>query len=222
VLWRQLKNRLLLLMATSSNFGNMFSAAAASAFLKFLPMLPTQILLNNLLYDFSEMTIPTDNVDEEQLHHPSHWDLGLIRRFMIVFGPINSFFDFSIFAVLLFAFHAGATTFRSGYFVESFMTQTLIIFAIRTHRVPFFRSRASRPLAATTIAVATVGAALPYSPFAAFLGFTPLPLSFFMVLEALVVGYIVMVETATAWFFRARAATEDGTWPLALTDIAFV
>ena len=141
-------------MGTSSNFGNMFSAAGASLFLSFLPMLPTQILLNNLLYDVSEMTIPTDNVDEELLARPSQWDIGLIRRFMAFFGPISSIYDFLTFAVMLRVFDAGPTLFRSGWFVESLATQTLVIFVIRTRRVPFFKSRPSRPLLIATLACA--------------------------------------------------------------------
>ena len=134
------------LMATSSNFGNMFSAAAASAFLKFLPMLPTQILLNNLLYDGSQMTIPTDHVDEEMLARPSAWDLGFIRSFMMFFGPLSSIFDFVTFAVMLGVLHAHAPEFRTGWFVESLATQTLVIFVIRTRRRPFWRSRPSPSL----------------------------------------------------------------------------
>ena len=150
------------LMGTSSNFGNMFSAAGASLFLSFLPMLPTQILLNNLLYDVSEMTIPTDNVDEELLARPSQWDIGLIRRFMAFFGPISSLYDFLTFAVMLRVFDAGPDLFRSGWFVESLATQTLVIFVIRTRRVPFFKSRPSRPLLIATLACAALGVAIPY------------------------------------------------------------
>ena len=134
------------LMGTSSNFGNMFSAAAASAVLPFLPMLPSQILLNNLLYDSGQLTIPTDHVDPEQLHAPSHWDIASIRRFMLFFGPISSLFDFLTFALMLGVFHASAGEFRAGWFAESLATQTLVIFAIRTRRSPFTRSRPSRPL----------------------------------------------------------------------------
>ena len=190
------------LMATSSNFGNLISTAVGSLFLPFLPLLPSQILLNNLLYDFSEMTIPTDNVDQEQLRRPAHWDMSLIQRFMLVFGPISSLFDFSIFAVMLLAFHAGPTLFHSGFFVESFVTQTLIIFAIRTHRVPFLRSRPSWQLATATIGVAIVGASLPFLPFGSVFGFTPLPPTFFGVLAGLVVVYLILVETAKTRFFR--------------------
>jgi len=191
------------LMGTSSNFGNMLSTAVGSIVLPFLPLLPSQILLNNLLYDVSEMTIPTDNVDEEQIQRPAHWDMRLVRRFMLVFGPINALMDFSIFAVLLFAFHAGPTFFRSGFFVESFITQTLIIFAIRTRRVPFFRSRPSRALAATTIGVAIVGAGLPFVPsVGAFFGFEALPPRYFALLIGLVLVYLGCVETAKSVFFR--------------------
>lgn len=198
------------LMGTSSNFGNMMSTAIGSLFLPFLPLLPSQILLNNLLYDVSEMTIPTDNVDEERIHRPAHWDMRLIRRFMIVFGPINAFVDFSIFAVMIFAFHAGPTLFRSGFFVESFVTQTLVIFAIRTRRVPFFRSMPSRALALTTVAVALVGAGLPFVPrLGAFFGFVALPPLYFVLLAGLVAIYLALVESAKAWFFhRARAPGE--------------
>jgi Mg2+-importing ATPase len=189
-------------MGTSSNFGNMFSAGGASLFLNFLPMLPTQILLNNLLYDISEMTLPTDNVDEEQLRRPAHWDIRMIRRFMLFFGPISSIFDFATFAIMLGVFDAGATLFRSGWFVESLATQSLIVFAIRTRRVPFFRSRASRPLTLTTLSVVAVGAILPFSPLAGVLGFTALPAAFFAFLVGMVVVYIVLIELGKRRFYR--------------------
>src|SRR6185437_4198979 len=163
------------LMGTSSNFGNMFSAAGASLFLKFLPMLPSQILLNNLLYDTSQLAIPTDDVDPEQVARPTRWDVGFIRRFMLFFGPISSVFDFITFGVMLWGFHAGPALFRSGWFVESLATQTLVIFAIRTRRIPFFRSRPSMPLLLAALAVVVVGAALPFTPLAHLLGFRPLP-----------------------------------------------
>jgi Mg2+-importing ATPase len=195
------------LMGTSSNFGNMFSVTVAAAFLPFLPMLPSQILLNNLLYDTSQMTIPTDRVDDEQLARPSHWDIAFIRRFMIRFGPISSVFDFATFAVMLWVFHATAPEFRSGWFVESLATQTLIVFVIRTRRVPFFRSRPSRPLLLSVIAVVLIGAAIPQSPLNTALGFAPLPLGFFAVLVAFVVGYLASVEVAKYFFFRVHATT---------------
>ncbi|MDX6353670.1 MAG: P-type Mg2+ transporter, partial [Streptomyces sp.] len=145
------------LMGTSSNFGNMFSAAGASIFLGFLPMLPSQILLNNLLYDTSQLAIPTDNVDDEQLRKPSHWDIAFIRRFMLFFGPVSSLFDVLTFWVMLHVFHAGPALFRSGWFVESLATQTLVIFAIRTRRIPFLRSRPSRPLVLAAFGAVLVG-----------------------------------------------------------------
>ncbi|OBI45473.1 magnesium-translocating P-type ATPase [Mycobacterium sp. E796] len=189
------------LMGTSSNFGNMFSAAAASALLPFLPMLPSQILLNNLLYDSSQLAIPTDRVDEEQLHAPSHWNVAFIRRFMLIFGPISSLFDFLTFGLMLGVLHAGAVEFRTGWFVESLATQTLIIFAIRTRKVPFFRSRASVPLTVTSLTVVAVGVALTISPLAHTLGFTPLPWQFFAVLGGFVVVYLVLVELAKLMFY---------------------
>jgi Mg2+-importing ATPase len=195
------------LMGTSSNFGNMFSVTVAAAFLPFLPMLPFQILLNNLLYDASQMTIPTDHVDEEQLARPSHWDIAFIRRFMIRFGPISSIFDFATFAVMLGVFHAAAPLFRSGWFVESLATQTLIVFVIRTRRVPFFHSRPSRALLASVIAVVTIGTVLPQSPLNEALGFAPLPLAFFGVLVAFVIAYLGCVEVAKYFFFKRHATT---------------
>ncbi|MDQ2791906.1 MAG: magnesium-translocating P-type ATPase [Actinomycetota bacterium] len=189
------------LMGTSSNFGNMFSAAAASAVLSFLPMLPGQILLNNLLYDASQLAIPTDRVDPEQLQAPSHWDIAFIRRFMVFFGPISSLFDFLTFALMLGAFHAGAALFQAGWFVESLATQTLVIFAIRTRRSPFLRSRPSRPLLLAAFATVTVGVVLPLSPLSGILGFAHLPLGFFLALAGMVIAYLVLIELAKRLFF---------------------
>ncbi|MHB1568719.1 MAG: magnesium-translocating P-type ATPase [Solirubrobacteraceae bacterium] len=192
------------LMGTSSNFGNMFSAAGASLFLSFLPMLPTQILLNNLLYDASEMAIPTDNVDEEQLQRPAHWDTAFIRRFMTFFGPISSIFDFATFGIMIWIFNAHAPLFRSGWFVESLATQSLIIFAIRTHRVPFFHSRPSTPLALATMICVTIGVLLPFSPLGHVLGFVPLPAGFLAALAVMIVIYLVLVELGKLRFYRVR------------------
>jgi Mg2+-importing ATPase len=189
------------LMGTSSNFGNMFSAAAASAVLTFLPMLPSQILLNNLLYDSSQLAIPTDRVDEEQLHAPSHWNIAFIRRFMLTFGPISSLFDFVTFGLMLGVLHAGPTEFRTGWFVESLATQTLIIFAIRTRRVPFLRSRPGGVLAAATFAVIAIGFVLTISPLARPLGFTPLPWQFYGALVLLTGAYLVLVEITKMVFY---------------------
>jgi Mg2+-importing ATPase len=194
------------LMGTSSNFGNMFSAAGASLFLSYLPMLPTQILLNNLLYDVGEMTIPTDNVDAEQLRRPDHWDTRLIRRFMLFFGPISSIFDFATFGVMLWVFNADAQLFRSGWFVESLATQSLVIFAIRTRRVPFLRSRPSLPLTVATLGVVAIGVALPFSPLAPKLGFTSLPATFLAAVAGMVVVYLVLIELGKRRFYRDVSA----------------
>ena len=196
------------LMGTSSNFGNMFSAAGASLFLTFLPMLPSQILLNNLLYDSSQLAIPTDGVDEEQLRRPSHWDIGFIRRFMIFFGPLSSLFDFVTFAVMLWVFHSGAAQFRSGWFVESLATQTLVIFAIRTRRVPFFQSHPSLPLTLAALSVVTIGTLLPATPLAHTLGFSPLPGAFFAALVGMVVGYLALIEVGKRYFYRDTTSAE--------------
>ncbi len=193
------------LMGTSSNFGNMFSAAAASAFLSFLPMLPSQILLNNLLYDSSQLAIPGDRVDEESLRRPARWDLGLIRRFMMIFGPASSLFDFLTFAVLLGVLHAGPAQFQTGWFVESLATQTLVIFVIRTRRVPFWRSRPSLGLIAAATGCVAIGVLLPVTPVAGLLGFTPLPSLFFLALAVMVVLYLGLVEAGKLWFFAAAA-----------------
>jgi Mg2+-importing ATPase len=192
-----------ILMGTSSNFGNMFSAAGASLFLKFLPMLPTQILLNNLLYDLSQTSIPTDRVDEEQLHRPAHWDTAFIRRFMAFFGPISSVYDYITFGIMLWVFHADAVLFHTAWFVESLATQTLVIFVVRTRRIPFVRSAPSAPLLAAVVGCAGIGAALPFiPPLAHLLGFTPLPASFLAILAGMVVTYLALAEAGKAWFYR--------------------
>jgi Mg2+-importing ATPase len=196
------------LMGTSSNFGNMFSAAGASLLLGFLPMLPTQILLNNLLYDIGEMTIPTDRVDPELLERPSHWDTAFVRGFMAFFGPISSLFDFATFGVLLWLLHAGPVEFRSGWFVESLATQTLVIFVIRTRRTPSWRSRPSRPLLLTTLTCAAVGVVLPFTPLAGLFGFTPLPPAFLGILAGMVAVYLALAEAGKAWCYRPRVGTE--------------
>ncbi|MGW5667949.1 magnesium-translocating P-type ATPase [Micromonospora sp. NPDC003776] len=193
------------LMGTSSNFGNMFSAAGASAFLSFLPMLPSQILLNNLIYDLSQVAIPTDRVDADQLARPAHWDLREIRRFMLTFGPLSSLFDFLTFALLLNVLHAGPVEFRSGWFVESLATQTLVVFAIRTHTSPFWRSRPSRPLLLAALGAVAVAWLIPYLPVAGPLGFRPLPAVFLPVLVGLVAAYLALVEVTK----RALFASSD-------------
>jgi Mg2+-importing ATPase len=184
-----------LLMGTSSNFGNMFSMAAASVFLPFLPMLPTQILLNNFLYDLAQVTIPSDNVDESYLRRPQRWDMRVIRDFMVFIGPISSVFDFLTFYVLLHVFHASERLFHTGWFVESLATQTLVLFVIRTMGNPF-RSRPSRALLVTTLLIVGIGVALPMTPMAALLGFTRLPVSYFAFLIPATLTYLLLVDIA--------------------------
>ena len=191
-------------MATSSNFGNMFSAAGASLFLTFLPMLPSQILLNNLLYDVGQLAIPTDNVDPEIVARPAAWDIAFVRRFMITFGPVSSIFDFATFFVMLTVLHASHNEFRSGWFVESLATQTLVVFLIRTRRIPFLRSRPSRAMLITPPACALIGATLPFSPLAHVLGFTTLPLAFFLILLGMIATYLVLIELAKIRFYATQ------------------
>ncbi|HXY12869.1 MAG TPA: magnesium-translocating P-type ATPase [Terriglobales bacterium] len=208
-----------LLMGTSSNFGNMFSMAGASLFLPFLPMLPMQILLNNLLYDLSQLTIPTDNVDETFLRKPQHWDISLIRNFMVYIGPISSIFDFLTFYVLLRIFHATEVQFHTGWFVESLATQTLVLFVIRTAKNPL-RSRPSKPLIATCLATVAVGILLPFSPFAGALGFTAMPAGFFVFLAVATGVYLVLVEFAKRWLLRRAAKANAVIYQTALAAAA--
>jgi Mg2+-importing ATPase len=201
-----------LLMGTSSNFGNVLSMAAASLFLPFLPMLPTQILLNNLLYDVGQLTIPTDNVDETYLEKPQHWNISLIRNFMVFIGPISSIFDFLTFYVLLHFFHASEAQFHTGWFVESLATQVLVLFVIRTSGNPF-RSRPSDPLLATCLGVVAIGIYLPFSPLARVFGFTPLPGSYFGFVAVATVVYLLLVEAAKRVLLRkeiAKSAAKPG------------
>ncbi len=193
-----------LLMGTSSNFGNMFSMAAASAFLPFLPMLPTQILLNSFLYDLAQITIPSDNVDREYLSRPRRWDIGVIRDFMLFIGPISSVFDFLTFYVLLRVFHASEPLFHSGWFVESLATQTLVLFVIRTQGNPLV-SRPSLALTLTTLAVAGAGALLPLTPLAPALGFVSPPIGFGAFVAAATVAYLALVQIAKVRLARRSA-----------------
>jgi Cation transporting ATPase, C-terminus len=172
-----------------------------SLFLSFLPILPSQILLNNLLYDVGQLAIPTDRVDEEVLRRPAGWDIAFVRRFMAVFGPVSSLFDFMTFWVMLVVLDAGHREFRTGWFVESLATQTLVVFIIRTRRVPFLRSRPSRAMIALPIVCAAVGAILPFTPIAHALGFASLPLEFFLILVALTAAYLILVEAVKARFY---------------------
>jgi Mg2+-importing ATPase len=194
-----------LLMGTSSNFGNMFSMAGAVLFLPFLPMLPTQILLNNFLYDLAQITIPTDNVDEGLVRKPRRWDIRTIRNFMLLIGPVSSVYDFLTFFVLLAGFGASEAFFHTGWFVESLATQTLVLFVIRTAGSPL-RSRPSRPLAVTTVVVALIGLLLPFSPLATVLGFVRLPVAYFVFLTVATLTYLALVEVLKRPVMRRLAA----------------
>ncbi|MFN8544566.1 MAG: magnesium-translocating P-type ATPase [Candidatus Binatia bacterium] len=195
-----------IVMGTSSNFGNMFSMAAASLFLPFLPMLPTQILLNNFLYDVSQISIPIDNVDAALLRRPKRWQIGFIRQFMTIIGPISSLYDFLTFGLLLWVFQSSTnpSRFHTGWFVESLATQTLVVFVIRTAGNPF-KSRPSWPLLIAVLAVVTVAIGLPYTPLRAPLGFTPLPLPLLGTIALLTVTYLALVQVVKTWFYRRHA-----------------
>jgi P-type Mg2+ transporter len=190
-----------IMMGTSSNFGNMFSMAGASVFLPFLPMLPVQILLNNLLYDVSEIPIPMDQVDEEDLRRPRHWDMRFIRNFMWTMGPVSSIFDFLTFFVMLEVFHAGEALFHTGWFIESIATQVLVIFVIRTRRNPL-RSRPSRLLVLTSVAVVVAAVLLPFTAVGGYVGLVRPPLMFFIILLGMLLGYLLAAEWMKRWFYR--------------------
>ena len=195
-----------IIMGTSSNFGNMFSMAAASLFLRFLPMLPAQILLNNLLYDVSQLGIPNDNVDPAMKQRPKRWQIGFIRQFMTIIGPISSIYDFLTFGVLLWLFHAATneSLFHTGWFVESLATQTLVVFVIRTAANPL-KSRPSRPLLVSVLAVVAVAIVLPYTPLGSLLQFTPPPVSLLGAIALLAVTYLFLVQAVKSWFYRRHA-----------------
>lgn len=190
-----------IMMAASSNFGNMFSMAGGSLLLPFLPMLPTQILLNNMLYDISEIPIPMDNVDEEYLIRPKQWDINFIRKFMLIVGPISSLFDFLTFFVMINVFQAGEALFHTGWFIESLATQVLVIFIIRTRRNPF-KSRPNPWLTACSLLVVACAVLLPFTPLGRLLGFVAPPMLFFFILVCMVIVYLLMVEVVKQWFYR--------------------
>jgi Mg2+-importing ATPase len=181
-------------MAASSNFGNLFSVVGASAFLPFIPMLPIQVLTNNLLYDLSQTAIPTDKVDADWLTKPRKWTIGEIQRFILFIGPISSIFDYATFFIMIYVFNAwnNPALFHTGWFVESLFTQTLFIHVIRTNKIPFIQSRASRPLIFTSIIIVAVGAWLTISPLASTLGFVALPPLYWLYLAGLMMGYVVL------------------------------
>ncbi len=191
-------------MAASSNFGNMFSVVGASASLPFLPMLPIQVLTNNLLYDFSQTTIPTDQVDADWLTLPRKWTIGEIQRFIILIGPISSIFDYVTFFVMIYVFNAWSnpTLFQTGWFVESLFTQTLIIHVIRTNKIPFIQSRASWALIISSFIIVSVGAWLTVSPLAETLGFVTLPPLYWLILAMMLVCYVLLTQVVKVWFYR--------------------
>jgi len=191
-----------IMMGTSSNFGNMFSVAAASLFLPFLPMLPTQILLNNLLYDLSESTIPTDNVDPEYAETPKKMDVSFIRRFMVFLGPISSVFDFLTFFIMLFVFNASVPLFQTAWFIESLSTQTFVVFVIRTRRTRFYRSRPSRPLLLSSLTIIATALIVPFTPLGSLFGFEAPPLLFYAILAGLILAYMGIVEAVKTWFYK--------------------
>jgi Mg2+-importing ATPase len=191
-------------MSASSNFGNMFSVLGASLFLPFLPMAPIQVLTNNLLYDFSQTAIPTDNVDEDYLTSPRQWDIGNIFKFMVFIGPISSIFDYATYGMMLYVFDSWTNPplFQTGWFVESLLTQTLIIHIIRTAKIPFIESRASAALIATTLVVCIVGIALPFTWAGSALGFVALPWLYWPMVAGMLLSYAVLTHLVKAWFVR--------------------
>jgi len=193
-------------MGASSNFGNMFSVLGASIFLPFLPMLPLQILTNNLLYDFSQVPIPTDEVDPEQIAKPRPWSVKEITRFILFIGPCSSIFDYTTYFMMLYIFGAwnNSALFQTGWFVESLLTQTLIIHIIRTNRIPFLQSRASWPLIVMTALVIMVGMWLPFSPVGAALGFVPLPQLYWPLLGLTLACYMLLTQLAKVWLLRRK------------------
>jgi Mg2+-importing ATPase len=199
-------------MGASSNFGNMFSVLGASIFLPFVPMAPLQILTNNLLYDFSQVPIPTDDVDPEQIAKPRPWSMNAISRFILFIGPCSSVFDYTTFFIMLYVFGcwdpARASLFQTGWFVESLLTQTLIIHVIRTNRIPFLQSWASWPLIVTTAVIMAFGAWLPFSPFGPVFDFVPLPPLYWPLLGVTLLGYVVLTQVVKTWLFRKGWVTQ--------------
>jgi P-type Mg2+ transporter len=192
-------------MAVSSNFGNMFSAAGASLFLPFLPMLPVQILLNNLLYSFAQLALPADNVDQTYIQHPQRLRTSFVRNFMLAFGPVSSIFDFATFFLMLGVFHASSSLFQTAWFVESLFTQSLVIFVIRTRSIPFFKSKPNKLLVANVFIILAIALVLPFTPAAEIFGFVPLPPIFLLILVGFIVVYLVLVELMKKWFYQRFA-----------------
>lgn len=194
-----------IMIAASSNFGNMFSAAGASAFLPFLPMSPVQILLTNALYDVAQLSIPTDKVDHESLIKPRHWNINFIKNYMLFFGPLSSIFDYLTFSMLLLVFHAQEKFFQTGWFVESLATQVLIVFVIRTSKTPFYKSKPSKWLIIASLSIVGVGIALPFSPLAASLGFVAMPPLYFIFLIIIILAYLFFIDIAKRLFLQKHS-----------------
>jgi Mg2+-importing ATPase len=191
-------------MAISSNFGNMFSAAAGSLILPFLPALPIQLLLGQLLYSFAQLALPIDNVDQTYVQQPQRLRTTFIRNYMLAFGPISSIFDFATFFVMLYGFNArnNAALFQTAWFVESLFTQTLVIFVIRTRAVPFFLSKPNKWLTINIAVILGLAILLPYTPLGQVFGFVPLPMTFLLVLVGFIVVYLILVEFMKIWFYQ--------------------
>ncbi|MCM8798002.1 MAG: magnesium-translocating P-type ATPase [Candidatus Omnitrophica bacterium] len=189
-------------MGSSSNFGNMLSMTGASIFLPFLPMLPIQILLNNFLYDLSQVAIPTDSVDQEYLLKARPWNVDYIKKFMVIIGTISSIFDFVTFGVLLFVFKASESFFHTGWFLESLCSQTLVVHIIRTGKIPFIESKPSQFLIFTSIYIVTIGLVIPFTPLGKYFGFIPPPATYFIALIIIITAYLFMVQSVKKWFIK--------------------
>jgi Mg2+-importing ATPase len=189
-------------MEISSNFGNMVTVAIASFFLPFLPLLPVQILLNNFLYDISQITIPSDNVDIELVKKPKKWDISFIKKFMFLFGSVSSVFDFLTFFVLLGILHVAVDVFRTGWFIESLLTQTLVIFLIRTRVTPFFKSKPGKFIFISAAAVILIGLIITSTTIGKYFAFTPLSMQFYLFIFGIVILYLFCVEFTKYMFFR--------------------
>jgi Mg2+-importing ATPase len=195
-----------ILMASSANFGNIFSMVLAGLILPFLPLLPIQVLLTNLIYDFAQIGLPLDNVDPEAIERPIHWEIRLIERFMIVIGPISTLFDVATFAVLLLLFHANEAFFRTGWFVESLVTQILMIFLVRTRRSLFAASRPHRAVVGLALGTAALTLALPFLPaIGRWFEFVYLPAAYFAFLLAVVAAFLVITELVKRTFYAHMA-----------------
>jgi Mg2+-importing ATPase len=210
-----------IMMAMSSNFGNMFSMAGATLILPFLPMLPVQILLNNLLYAVSEMPIPLDEVDSEITEKPEHWDMRFIRNFMLVLGPVSSVFDFLTFGLLLLVFHANEALFQTGWFIESLATQVLVIFVLRTRRNPL-RSRPHPLLVTTSVTVVVVALLLPFTPLGAWFGLVPPSAAFLFAIAGLIVSYLLLAQGAKWAFYRLWPSVGGASPPLMRAQLPLI